>query len=177
MLKGQSHGYFDRLGPSHWLCLSCRLWLHLVPWRLPWAPCAAPAHPWRWRALPTCIPRLTHVTAAPLGACSVRRDRVCAVIAGPLSVRIIVKMDAFKTRDADYSRRTLSPRPTVRRPAAERRASSPTSARCFPDCTPAACAIPIPAPIFGRIFALCALGNFHSQLIGWAYAGCFLVSR
>jgi len=71
------------------------LWLHLVPWRLPWAPCAAPAHPWRWRALPTCIPRLTHVTAAPLGACSVRRDRVCAVIAGPLSVRIIVKMDAF----------------------------------------------------------------------------------
>ena len=135
-------------------------------------PLAAPVgplrYPWRWRALPTCIPRLPHVTAAPLGACSVRRDRVCAVIAGPLSVRIIVKMDAFKTRGANYSRRTLSPRPTVRRPAAERRASGPTSARCFPDCTPAACAIPIPAPIFGRIFALCALGNFHSQLIGWA---------
>ena len=149
------------------------LWLHLVPWRLPWAPCAAPAHPWRWRALPTCIPRLTHVTAAPLGACSVRRDRVCAAIAGPLSVRIIVKMDAFKTRGANYSRRTLSPRPTVRRPAAERRASGPTSARCFPDCTPAACAIPIPAPIFGRIFALCASGKFLVLLNGWAYAGCF----
>ena len=163
---GTSIGWYPLTGSV----LSCRLWLHLVPWRLPWGPCAAPAHPWRWRALPTCIPRLPHVTAAPLGACSVRCDCVFPVIADPLSVRIIVK----KTRGADYSRRTLSPRPTAAGPAAERRAINTSSARLLLDCTPAACAIPIPAPILGRIFALCASGKFLLVLLnGWGYAECF----
>ena len=44
------------------------------------------------------------------------------------------------------------PRPTAAGPAAERRASGPTSARCFPDCSTGACAVHEPAPIFAPYF-------------------------
>ena len=117
-----------------------------TPWRLPWAPCAAARHPWRWRALPTCIPRLNDAPHQRAGRRSVCGDRVCPWCAVALSLEIIVKMGVFKTRGVNYSRRTLSPRPTAAGPAAERRASGPTSARCFPDCSTGACAVHEPAP-------------------------------
>ena len=159
MVKGESGGYFDRLVPSHWLCPG-------MPPLTAFGPLAAPVGPLRCSRPPLALARVTHMhsaahprhSGAPGGLQRASRPCLschCRPFVGD-SVHRIVKMDAFKTRGTNYSRRTLSPRPTVRRPAAERRASGPTSARCFPDCTPAACAIPIPAPIFGRIFALCA---------------------